>query len=91
MFEIRETFVNRTENYKTGVTNWYKCQYPFDKKRIFKNYQKEYGKCESKIYIDVPMGDGTFRTVSCGWVFTKKIKYSDCKEYFIQETWIEYK
>lgn len=47
---------------------------------LFNSLQKEYGKCISKMYI----GDHN----QIGWVFEKRIKYNDCDEYYIQETWV---
>ncbi len=55
---------------------------------IFKMARSEYGKCVSKMFIDVPMGDGTFDTKNAGWVFQKRVKYLDCKDCYLQETWV---
>jgi hypothetical protein len=55
---------------------------------IFRIARAEYGKCISKVYLDVSMGDGTFDTKTCGWVFQKKVQYSDCNKFYTQETWI---
>ena len=55
---------------------------------IFKHARSEYGKCISRMYVDVPMGDGTYDTKTCGWVFQKKVQYSDCNKFYTQETWI---
>ena len=44
---------------------------------------KEYGKCISKIYID-----RNNTTCHIGYVFLKKIKYEDCNEYYLSETWL---
>jgi len=55
---------------------------------IFKYARSEYGKCISKVYLDVSMGDGTYDTKTCGWVFQKKVQYSDCNKFYTQETWI---
>jgi hypothetical protein len=55
---------------------------------IFKIARSEYGKCVSKMFIDVAMGDGTYATKNCGWVFQKRVKYSDCKDVYLQETWV---
>jgi hypothetical protein len=51
-----------------------------DKKELFNWLQKTYGRCISKVYID----DGT----SIGWMFQARVKYDDCKDTFIKETWI---
>jgi hypothetical protein len=39
--------------------------------------------------VDVPMGDGTFDTRPCGWVFSRK--GSDGKTEWEDETWVEYR
>ena len=86
MIQTKETYINRTRGCTIGEEEWRDCFFQ-NGKNLFKSLQKQYGRCESKIYIDVPMGDGTFRTVSCGWVFSKYKK----EESFILETWIELK
>ena len=55
---------------------------------IFKYARSEYGKCISRMYVDVPMGDGTYDTKTCGWVFQKKVQYSYCNKFYTQETWL---
>lgn len=49
--------------------------------KLFRSLQGEYGKCISKMYHDDYHG-------SIGWVFEKRVKFTDCDEYYIQETWI---
>jgi hypothetical protein len=83
--KIRETYVNVTKGYRYGETEWYE-PYTENIGRLFKSLQKEYGRCISKIYID---GYGGQVVGSCGWVFQKKIQYEDCKEFYVQETWVE--
>ena len=53
--------------------------------KLFLALQREYGKCNSKIYIDTP----DKKTNAIGWVFEKLQKYDDCNEYYLQETWVE--
>jgi hypothetical protein len=53
-------------------------------KDVYRAAKKEYGRCSGKVYVDNP--DGVTRHV--GWVFIKRCKFSDCSEYYLQETWI---
>jgi hypothetical protein len=55
---------------------------------VFRISQREYGRCVSKVYRDVAMGDGTYDTKTEGWVFLKRAEYQDCKKTYLQETWI---
>ena len=53
-------------------------------KLLFTCYMKEYGRCISKVYIDA--ADGGAKAI--GWVFQKRMKYTDCNETYLQETWV---
>lgn len=63
------------------IENWDICE---TTTKVFNHAQKEYGRCRSKIYVD--RIDGTTKHI--GWVFEKRIKYADCNETYLQETWI---
>ena len=52
--------------------------------QLFKSCQSEYGKCKSKVYIDLP--DGGARPI--GWVFERRVKYSDSNETYLQQVWV---
>ncbi len=78
---IKETWINKTENHSCGNSDLFE-PYTENIKELFQSLQKEYGRCVSKMYIDP-------NSQQIGWVFEKRIKYEDCNEYFIQETWIE--
>jgi hypothetical protein len=88
--KIRASYVRyiegKSETYPGA--GWFE-PYTDDKKRLFASLQKEYGRCVSKMYVDVPMGDGTFDTRPCGWVFSRK--GSDGKTEWEDETWVEYR
>lgn len=87
MLLIKETFVevqnkgedneSRTRLYTSDLHE------PFtdDTGKLFRSLQGEYGKCISKMYHDDYTG-------SIGWVFEKKVKYTDCNEYYLLEAWI---
>lgn len=71
-----------------GESDWYET-FADNVQQLFRSLQKGFGGCVSKIYQDTPMGDGTYREYSLGWVFEKKVKYEDCNKYFIREVWCE--
>jgi hypothetical protein len=52
--------------------------------QLFRRCQKEYGKCVSKVYVD-RQGE---EAVPIGWVFHKRVEYSDCRKTYLQEAWI---
>lgn len=54
-------------------------------KRLFRLCAKEYGRCIGKIYVDTKDGE----TKAVGWVFQKRERYTDCKDTYIHETWVE--
>ena len=62
------------EPYETRFTSW---------GRLYRDCAREYGRCQSKVYID--KGD---KAKAIGWVFVKRVKYTDCNEWFTQEAWV---
>lgn len=77
---IREQYVDESQNCLCDDSGLYK---PFtdDIGKLFRNLQKEFGRCVSKIYIDVPPLDSKSRAI--GWVFEKKRRYCDSKEEYL--------
>ena len=51
--------------------------------QLFSSLQKEFGRCSGKQYIEREDQD-----VRCGWVFEKRVKYTDCQRTYLQETWV---
>jgi hypothetical protein len=87
---IQESFVNSTEGYRFGDSDVYET-YTDDRSKLFKDMQREYGRCESKIYIDGPDG----KAIQVGWVFTKTMDYEDARadwpkerRQYVREVWI---
>jgi hypothetical protein len=80
---VQETFINRTENYHLDESNVYES-FSNDSGQLFKLFRKEYGRCISRIYVD----QLDVKPISIGWVFLKRMKYSDTNKYYLQETWI---
>jgi hypothetical protein len=85
---MREQWVNRTEGHLIGDSDWYEA-YTDDEGELFRDLQKEYGRCTGKVYID-PVGDPV-HPKEVGWVFLKKVKYDDVDKYFLRETWVDMK
>ena len=79
---IKETWVNRTKNYIVGETEYYES-FTDNVGQLFRSLQKEFGRCTSKVYIDLPN-----EVNPVGWVFVKMVKYDDTDDYYLQETWV---
>lgn len=79
---INESWADATKGYKLGDSGIYESR--FDQPRaLFVALQKEYGKCVSKMYVDVK---GVATPV--GWVFQKEKQYDNSTDTFILETWV---
>lgn len=69
--EIRETFINASEGHMIFESEWYTA-HTTDKKRLFRDLQREYGRCTGKVYRDTARG-----TKAVGWVFQSRQQYED--------------
>lgn len=82
---IRETHVNKTLH--CCITDDYEyTAHASTLGNLFRDMQREYGRCASKMYRDVP---GSTASYQVGWVFEKHRKYSDCAETYLHEVWVE--
>lgn len=89
---IQESFVNATEGYTFGDNPGYET-YTDNVGRLFRDMQREYGRCTSKVYRDTENG-----VQQIGWVFQKRLRYEDArrdwngryseKDYYIREVWV---
>lgn len=72
--EIKETFVNATEGIRFGDTEW---EEPWTNEigKLFRDMQREYGRCTGRIYQDRTDADGHWDTYPLGWVFEKRMLY----------------
>ena len=84
---IREDFINRTENYRSGESEWYET-ISTKMGELFLSMQREYGRCTGKMFVD-RLSDGKPHHV--GWVFEQRKRYDDCAETFLSETWITFR
>lgn len=86
---LRETFVNQTTGHQFGESDWTK-PYTEERGKLFKVLQREYGRCSSKMYIDI---NGQPNPKAIGWVFEGSQEYSDnrgdCHDSYIREVWVE--
>lgn len=80
---VKETFINKTGDYQYGESDIYET-FTDNKGQLFRSLVKEYGRCTGKVHLE--RNDG--QTLTIGWVFEKRAKYSDSKETYIQQTWI---
>jgi hypothetical protein len=83
MLYITETQVNATEGYVWSEGEPYET-FTSETGDLFLSLQQEYGRCISKMYIDT--ADGTAKHI--GWVFQKRMRYSDSKATYLNETWV---
>lgn len=79
---IQETWVSQEDDVIIGESDTYET-FTDNKGVLFRELQKEYGRCVSKVYVDDDK--------QVGWVFQKKQKYDDCNKLFTLETWITIK
>jgi hypothetical protein len=86
---VKESYVNRTNNYRFGDSEWYEANAD-DRKELFSDLQQEFGRCTGKIYVDLISGGAR----AIGWVFEKKMKYEDARsskpeDFYLREVWVE--
>lgn len=91
---IQEAYFNATRGYRYGISDWYE-PYTENVGRLFRDFQQEYGRCISKVYLDTKKG-----TIQVGWVFQKRVLYEDARpdwtgkyrkdDYYIREVWVSF-
>jgi hypothetical protein len=93
MLQIQESFVNATEGYRYGDSDWQE-PYTDDLGEIYRNARREYGRCTSRVYVDVAGGPPR----AIGWVFTKRVEYDDAhrisdkaKRAYLREVWVTFR
>ena len=81
---VNVSYINKTQNYHCGESGF--CETRFDNlSDLYKSLIREFGRCTGKMFVDSKNG----KPQQTGWVFIKKVKYEDCKEYYLQEVWVE--
>jgi hypothetical protein len=83
---IQETYINRTVNSMIGESEVYDTgRNENEKGGLFRDLQREYGRCKGKVYIDTTDGN----TKAIGWVFEGRDKYEDVpEESYLREVWV---
>jgi len=79
---IKETWINRTENYCCGESGFFESRFT-TVKEVFECYRKQ-GKIQ-RMYKE----DSEGNSVQCGYLINYTAKYEDTKEPYKAETWIE--
>lgn len=93
----QETYINATEGYRYGGTDIYETR--FDSLGdLYRFVQKEFGRCISRMYIDVKPGAAVLEAnrvwpvkngvQQVGWVFQGRARYEDSKDTYLKETWV---
>lgn len=86
MLQVGEIHINETRGYRLDDENWY-APYTEDVGRLFRDFQKEYGRCVSKVYQDTPDGEPD----AIGWVFEKTRMYEDARskeDKYVHQVWV---
>jgi len=89
MLHVKEDYVNSTEGYSFGGSEMHETYFEDDESgKLFRECQKEYGRCVSKVYVSdtSELLDGEPKQI--GWVFQKRVKYEDCDKTYLQEVWV---
>lgn len=86
-YKIQETYVNRTKGYQFGKSDIYEANAD-TVGELFHDLQKEFGRCDSKVYVDTKSG-----TKQVGWVFVSKQRYEDARPgmkepEYLREVWV---
>jgi len=80
--QIRITHIDRSRNCSYG--EYVETIDAETAGEAFRELASEFGRCESKVYIDKADGGA----LHVGWVFAKRVPYDDSpREFFTRETW----
>lgn len=88
---VRCTYINKTKGHIFGEDPEPQVAFTNDRGRLFRDMQKEYGRCTGKVYRT--LADGTNTVI--GYAFEKKMKYEDHRPwsrgdcYYTREVWVE--
>lgn len=89
MILIREEYENETTNTRFGDSGEPYEPFTDDLGKLFKSLRSEYGRAQSKVYVD--LNSGGVRHV--GWAFVKRMKYEDARtdkpsDYYTRCVWV---
>lgn len=83
--KVSEVYINATRGYRFGESEPYE-PYTDNIGKLFLSYQREFGRCTSKVYVDTDHGPKAI-----GWVFVKKMRYEDARsknDTYVREVWV---
>ena len=86
---VSEVFINKTRGHRFGHSEPYNTGRTFAQLgSVFRDLQREYGGCTSKVYLDNPEDQARPHVV--GWVFEKRMQYEDDpRQTYMREVWVE--
>lgn len=91
--QVQRALVHETELYEAFTD---------DVGKLFRSCQKEHGRCTGKVYVDRPPTEHPrgsnyidwelsfypWTPEQVGWVFEKRVKFTDCDDTYLQEVWV---
>ena len=80
---IKESYLNATEGYRMGDSEWYET-FTDNLGDLYRFLRKEFGR-PSNMYCNLK--DGGCKKI--GWVFRGKDKYEDTGKPYTREVWVE--
>lgn len=89
-YKIQETYVNRDRGYIWNQTEIVETNIE-SLGELFRNCQKEFGRCESKMFVDTANPQNP---AQIGWVFVSRKEYEGLNHYhegdrtYLQEVWV---
>ena len=87
LFHVRVHLIDEAQNLMFHATEWQEV-YAETEGHLFRSYRKEYGRCQSRMYIDTKEKEAK----PIGWVFQKRVSYEVTpKRKFLQSAWVEIK
>jgi hypothetical protein len=83
---VQETYVDETKGYRFGESEVYET-WTNDTGVLFREMQREYGRCVSRVYHDTDHG-----VEAIGWVFEKTMPYEDARDpkrdTYVRSVWV---
>jgi hypothetical protein len=85
---VSEVCVNKDRGYRFGGAEPYDTGRTFAQlASVFRDLQREYGRCVSRVYLDNPEDEARPHVV--GWVFEKRMRYEDAPaQSYTREVWV---
>ena len=80
---IKETYVNETEGYQHGDTEWYET-FTDDLGTLYRDLKSQFGNAQN-MYRDQKDAP----PIKVGWVFTGRAEYEDTGEPYTRAVWVE--